>query len=198
MGNTTYRRKTVKRPRSRKPVIGLVVVGVLLLATAGALLFRHYHKSQDSTTGQTSSSTKTTKESTTNAGVLGKQETSNTPNSVPAKTPETGSASSSLKAPFGTFVSNHRPSLKGEWRSNEENSVCNTSPGATCEITFTKDGVTKSLGQKTVDANGAAYWNSWTIQDINLSEGTWTITAIAANNGKTARTNDQVLLEVQP
>jgi len=95
------------------------------------------------------------------------------------------------KAPTGQFVSSHTASLNSSsnFGVTTEDSVCNTSAGATCEITFTQNGVTKSLGKKTVDGSGAAYWSGWKIADY-LTSGTWKITATASLNGQTTSTTD--------
>lgn len=115
-----------------------------------------------------------------------KNETSNQP-----------SANATLIAPTGTFVSNHRPNLGGSPAPNEEQSTCNTTPGATCQISFTYNGVTKSLPAQTADSGGATYW-TWDLQDIGLTEGSWQIQATARLNGKTLTGSDALKLEVQP
>jgi len=99
--------------------------------------------------------------------------------------------------PSGNFVSNHKPNLGGTPAPNNEQSSCTTTPGASCDITFTKDGVTKSLGAKTTDGNGSAFW-SWTLQSVGLTEGTWEIKAVATLNGQTTSANDALSLAVAP
>lgn len=104
----------------------------------------------------------------------------------------TSGTTSTLIAPSGNFVSNHSSSLDAA-----QSSDCTTTPGATCKITFTKDGVTKSLEERTTDRGGAAYW-SWKPQDIGLSEGTWEIKAVASLNGKTLTSDDALKLTLAP
>jgi hypothetical protein len=58
--------------------------------------------------------------------------------------------------------------------------------------------VTKSLGSKTTDGDGAAYWTSWKLQDVGLSEGSWSITATATLNGQSKSTTDSLSLQVSP
>ncbi len=101
-----------------------------------------------------------------------------------------------LTAPNGTFVSNHHPSLSGQ-NSNLEQSTCNTLPGASCDIEFSKDGVTKSLGLKQADSSGAVYW-TWKLQDVGLTQGTWQTTARATLNGETKTAQDPLALTIQP
>jgi hypothetical protein len=115
-----------------------------------------------------------------------KNEASNQPN-----------ANATLIAPTGTFVSNHRPNLSGSPAPNEEQSTCNTTPGATCQISFTYNGVTKSLPEQTADSGGATYW-TWSLQEIGLTEGSWQIQATARLNGKTLTGSDALKLDVQP
>lgn len=102
----------------------------------------------------------------------------------------------SLLAPSGNFVSNHRPNLSGSPAPNSINSVCTTTPGASCKIEFTKDSVTKSLPAQTTDSSGSTYWN-WKLQDIDLTEGSWKIEAVSSLNGQSLRASDALNLEVR-
>lgn len=127
--------------------------------------------------------------------------------SSPAKTPSTkgsdspvsaGSTTKSylpLYAPYGDFVSNHHPNLSGSPAPSGETSVCNTTPGATCYIRFTKGASTTSLPSKTTDSNGAAYW-TWDVKTAHLTAGDWIISAVANLNGQTKSTIDQTPLSV--
>jgi hypothetical protein len=112
----------------------------------------------------------------------------NSDGSTPSKT---------LFAPSGNFVSNHNPNMSGKPAPNLIQSVCVTTPGATCTITFTKDGTTKSLPNQTADGEGATYWD-WKLQDIGLSAGEWKIQAKATLNGQTKTTDDPLNLRVAP
>jgi hypothetical protein len=131
-----------------------------------------------------------------------------TNNTIPAPQPNTssksvstGTASSSSnqsvvssvppKEPYGDFVSSHTIENDGN-----EASVCITTPGISCSITFTQNSVTKTLPKKVTDNNGAAYWN-WKPSDIGLSAGSWTITAIAYSGNLTASSKDARELVVQ-
>lgn len=99
----------------------------------------------------------------------------------------------SLSQPSGNYVSNHKPSLSSQ---PDEQSVCNTSPGATCRIEFSQNAVTKTLPAKTADKSGAVYW-SWKLQDLGLSEGTWQITVKASLNDQIKTAQDPLALEVR-
>ena len=129
----------------------------------------------------------------------GEQVTQTDKSSSKSRTESPGAAQSNQppQQPYGDFVSNHHPNLDGNPVPNRMSSVCNTSPGATCTVRFTKNGVTKELPVKKSDDNGAVYWD-WNLQDIGLSEGNWTIRALATLNGKTTTATDPLNLEVEP
>jgi hypothetical protein len=91
--------------------------------------------------------------------------------------------------PTGVFISNHRPSLSGENLSNQINSVCTTTSGASCTITLTKDGKTISLPKQQTDNGGSTYW-TWKLQDYGITEGTWKVKAVATLNGQTVSADD--------
>lgn len=102
-----------------------------------------------------------------------------------------------LLSPKGDFVNNHHPTMSGA--TSNMFSVCNTTPGAKCGITFTNtlSGTIKSLNSETTDNNGAAYW-SWTPGQIGLNAGsTWRVTATATLNGQSKSSTDAINLEVQ-
>lgn len=98
----------------------------------------------------------------------------------------------SLETPYGSFVSNHKPSLSA---ANTVNSVCHTTLSATCEIRFSKGSEVKVLGPDKVGATGYVSWN-WKLQDIGLSAGTWQVEAVAKLSGKTATATDTIALEI--
>lgn len=145
------------------------------------------------------------------AGQATKGQPTNSSNTSPSTTPPGGSSSDNTKnpgnpnstspntpltAPQGNFVSNHHPNLGGTPTPNTETSVCNTTVGASCEIIFTKAGVTKSLPAQTTDAGGATYWNGWKLQDIGLTEGTWQVSAKAILGNQIKTTQDVIPFEV--
>ena len=99
--------------------------------------------------------------------------------------------------PTGDFVSNHHPNLSGSPAPNQMTSTCTTTPGATCQITFTNGSTTKFLPVETTDEGGSAYWN-WKLQDIGLTAGSWKVEAIAQLGSQTALATDAMPMEVQP
>lgn len=102
-----------------------------------------------------------------------------------------------LVEPYGTFVSNHRPSLSGSGSPSKVQSVCNTTPGASCYISFSSGSITKKLEAKIADSRGAVYWD-WDVNDAGFTAGSWNVTAIASLNGQNKSTADTLSLEVKP
>lgn len=103
--------------------------------------------------------------------------------------PSTTSSGVTLAVPTGNFVSDHHPNLSGHPAPNQMASSCTTTPGASCKIAFTSNGVTKSLAPETTDSGGSVYWN-WTLQSAGLTQGTWSIEAIATLNDNTKTASD--------
>lgn len=121
---------------------------------------------------------------------------SNTPQPGDQKSDTGGSFSNgSLVIPTGDFVSNHHPGENGSPLA--EVSVCNTTPGATCQIVFVKDGVTKALPVQTTDRGGSTYWNNWTPSNVGLTSGVWSVTAVAKLSGQTKTAPDSLGMVVQ-
>lgn len=120
-----------------------------------------------------------------NAGTQPDQSTSVKQNSI--------NTSDTLISPTGTFANIY----KGVSLSDLMQSTCNTSPGATCQIIFTRGSVTKSLPMQAADAGGAVYW-SWRPGDSNvgLSPGTWHIMA-KSSLGSQIKTTDNGSLELE-
>jgi cytoskeletal protein RodZ len=128
---------------------------------------------------------------------------SDTPSAVSDKSGSSSSNTSqpaaglTLLAPSGTFVSNHHPNLGGSPAPTAEQSVCNTTQGASCYIKFTKGDITKTLASQVVDNTGSTYW-SWDVKASGFTEGSWQITAIASLNSQTKSTADSQALTIQP
>ena len=161
---------------------------VLLVLAFGIWLLNRSHNTQ---TIPSSSPNKTVKSSSST-----NNPSTTTPSQAvasPKSSPSVSAAGSDLIAPSGGFVSNHRP---GGGTSTTETSVCNTSPGATCYIQFTKYGEVKRLDSQVADSSGAIYWY-WDVNSAGLDAGSWVITAIASLNGQSKTTTDTLALEVQ-
>ncbi len=114
------------------------------------------------------------------------------PQSDKNNTPQTSGAE--LIAPFGNFISSHSLSLSDPYAANQE-SVCNTTPSASCKIEFKKNEITKTLEPKKADSNGSVVWN-WNPEKAGLTEGSWQIIVTAQLGNDTKITTDTVTLEV--
>lgn len=125
----------------------------------------------------------------------GNTTTSKTSTDEPGDTKSnTGNANeaATLLAPSGNFVSAHNVPSDAPIAS-----VCNTTPGATCTITFTNGSVKKNLPSQTTDRGGSTYWNEWTAKSIGLTVGSWQISASASLNGVTQSSSDVMPLVVK-
>lgn len=165
-----------------------IILAVLLLAIIiiGAGLFYIYKRD----TKQSDENFTSTQES--GGGITSGKETNKNSSDQPTPTPDSNITPTT---PMGTFVSNHRPNLSGSPAPNTIASTCSTTPGSECTIEFTKDGVTKSLPRKVVDANGNTSWD-WKLQDIGLTVGEWQITAVASNGNNIVKASDSMPLIV--
>ena len=179
--------------RSSRRKTAVIIICLVVLAVAVGLLLLKQHNDAEKAKHTTvipshkspvSPSPATSDKSSSNQG--------NVPPSNPSDK-STASSSTTLQTPSSDgLVSNHQPSSA----SPGEQSVCNASPGASCYITFTKDGETKKLDAQTTDVNGFAYW-TWDINTAGLTAGTWTITVTATLNGQTKSAQDAIDLVVQ-
>jgi flagellar basal body-associated protein FliL len=197
-----------KKKKSHKGLISSVLTLVVIaVAVVGLVIFHHHSKSSSDTTTamQTSQQKKASSAKEAESPAVTVPNTTPTPTSnVPGgSTGSTDTNTLQLTAPTGTFVSNHgSASDEPVIASSGEASNCTTTPGATCDITFTMSSMTKDLGVKTTPSStgnlpaGTASW-SWTPASIGLTSGTWTITATATLNGQTKTSTDQTNLTVQ-
>lgn len=183
-----------------RPVIVVILVAAAIILVMAALEFTNtthiFHRSKATT------STIPAKAITDNE--VGNNNTPESSTGEQAGTSKTGdksitapSSGADLLAPSGNFVSNHHPSLKETSNSSGEESVCITTPGAECTITFKQGDVTKTLESKKVDNSGTVIWQ-WDVEDAGFVAGTWQVTATATLNGQTKSTTDLQNLEVLP
>lgn len=119
-----------------------------------------------------------------------KTDSSTTSSALEVDKTSTGSSSKLVK-PTGNFVSSHFVS-----ETSRISSTCNSTPGAVCQIQFTKGSTTKKLPMKTVDSGGAAYW-AWQPDSIGLTKGTWQISVVATLGSQRSTANDALNLEVK-
>lgn len=197
--------RSIRVNRSKKSLLITCVVVVLLAGVFATLEFTNtthlLHKKKVQTFVQTpttggAGSNFDKGESVANNDKGGRSD-SNSSSAQPgdSKSLTNANADVALITPAGNFVSNHHPNLSGSPAPNLISSVCNTTPGATCTIIFTKDNIQKSLPSQTTDSGGSAYWN-WRLQDIGLTIGSWEITAKATLNTQSKTAGDAQNLEV--
>lgn len=164
----------------------IVVITVLVI---GGLLYAFYTTRDDKPIPTLNQYTKGEASQPVNSSKTSGQ-TANSPNST-----KTGGSSTSLLAPTGNFISNHRPNLSGSPAPSSMSSVCNTTPGASCKISFTKGDSVKSLPSQVTDAGGATYW-FWNLEDIGLTSGNWSISATSSVGDSSKTTTDPRTLVV--
>ncbi|HKU19074.1 MAG TPA: hypothetical protein VJP80_07465 [Candidatus Saccharimonadales bacterium] len=201
-----YSVQTAKRPRRRKilsplligvALVALVVVMVALEATNTTHLFHSAPVAKTATipTTQQSPSSSKDKSSSSSSSSSSNSTTDNVAGSANKGDGDTGNGTPTTQSgdppetPSGTFISNHTPSLSGSPYPSQEQSVCNTTPGASCQIVFTKDDLTRSLPTQTTNSDGSALW-TWDVNAAGFTEGTWNATVTATLNGKTATATD--------
>lgn len=181
----------------------IFVAGLLILATGVWAISTNRHKpksgiiptiSQGGQTATAKGNSSAEKQTSTNAATNSTSSTTSTS----AKNAGSAASSDNTLTPSGTFVSNHKPSLGSTSAPSQEQSVCNTLPGATCVIQFVnKDGITKTLPTQAVGSSGSVIWN-WDVKQAGFSQGSWQITAVASLNGQTKTTADALPMQVQP
>lgn len=184
----------LKKIRINRQLVLLAIMAILVLAVGSVWAVHRFKKTTSTIPSTTPSHTSSTSQNTNPPSSSGSSGNSGlTDSSKPPPTSSLGGAA--LIAPFGSFVSNHHPTTSGTPGPNEQ-SVCNTTPGATCYIEFAQGGTIRRLAAQTVDSSGSTYWN-WNINDAQITSGSWTITAVASLNGKTLTDKDSMTLDVQ-
>lgn len=178
--------------RSQKIRLVAIMLGAILLAIVILELLGATHIVRKKASSSTIPSTGPTNSQNESSTGQEQPKPSTEKQNTPAE--PTSSGDTNLTIPYGTFVSNHKPSLSS---SASEQSVCMTTPGANCSIKFTSNGITKTLEAKTADSNGAVYWD-WDVKTAGLSEGSWEITATATSGAVSKSTTDGLKLEVLP
>jgi cytoskeletal protein RodZ len=167
-----------------KLLLIIIVVVIFLLALTVFLIYKHSHKSNPII-------------NQTDGGQINNNDSPNSSKGVSDKSNNSSpnASSVSLVTPYGSFVSNHHPNLSGSPAPNSLTSTCSTSAGASCQITFTNDGLTKTLPAQVTNSSGYTYW-SWTLQSIGLTTGSWKIHAISSYNGQAKTAEDSMDLVV--
>ena|GEM_PF-801580 len=203
--NKKYGTKAAPKQSKRKWWVAALAV-VLVLALGFGAYWQFFRDHTPKTVTTASSNTKgepvdpSSSKAVTGTAVNGNS-TGDKPASSPAAPPTTpnnkdqGTSATSnepLVVPTGNFVSSHEIPA-----DQVEESVCTTTPGALCTITFTSGGTTITLrpAQQTTDKGGSAYWR-WTPRGMGLAAGSWTVTVTATLNGQTKSASDATPLKV--
>jgi len=170
-----------KAKKNKKKIIILVVtIAVLALGLIGTALHLKYKKNSNTDT--------TTKSQNPNNNSKSTYPTSGNSSNNPGSSNSSSNSSVGPSTPTGQLLNKHSISLSSTAiESNPDmNSICQTTPGATCDLKLTApDNSIKYVGSKSVDASGAAsfYWNA---KNIGLTSGRWKIEAIATLNNKSS------------
>jgi cytoskeletal protein RodZ len=188
-----------KKKRFLWPLI-IVVIIVLVGGTLWVLHNRSVHRAQNKSGTIPTSKKNGTKKKAASTATTNNASASQNTDAAPATSTDksagsVGVSATNLVAPFGSFVSNHAPGQNGSPKT--EQSVCNTTPGATCDIQFKNaSGVVKTLGEQATDSNGSSYW-SWNVDGATLAPGSWQVTAVVKLNGQTKTATDPTPLQIQ-
>jgi len=188
-----------KRQILKTAAVLVVIAGVItVLEVTNTTHFFHKDKPVSGSAYTKGETTNSKTQTSTTTAKTSNQTSSSDPNSEPGdqkSNPGGGTPTATLLAPSGDFVSNHHPNLGNQPAPNTISSVCTTTPGATCTISFSKDGIVKSLAAEVTDRGGSAYWN-WKLQDIGLTVGNWDVKATATLNGQTKSASDALQLVI--
>lgn len=182
--------------KNKKIIITTSIILIILLGAGFFVLKNHKVSYNKKNIGQNNNGQSTTPlQSKLTPNQSSSSSSPNSSSSTTNSTPNTSTQPNEiLIAPTGSFVSNHNPVLSNP-KLDTEQSTCNTSPGATCNIVFTSGSSTISLGSKVANSSGAVNW-TWTLQNVGLTQGSWKITAVANLNQQTKSTSDQLMLNI--
>jgi hypothetical protein len=200
------KKKPAGQPKPRRKKILLIIAACILLA-AGAIAAleltdkTYFFHDKNLVTSPTKSNRTAGQETKGEKNTDADKDPSPTDTSKDPGTPTSDKTPSTnetavLKTPTGTFVSNHRPKLSGPDDQKTMQSICVTTPGASCTIILTSGNITKSLPIQATDKEGAAYW-TWSLGDLDITGGKWNVQAKATLGSQTKTATDPIQLEVQ-
>lgn len=182
---------------SKKRNILIAVVSVFIIALISVATFCYLKQKDENYRAKQygSSQTNPVKDTptATSKGSVGGSSSSKDASSSPATTAAPGIMPTT---PTGVFVSNHHPNLSGQPAPNLESSTCSTTPGVSCQISFTNGDVTRSLEARVTNTDGNTSW-TWKLSDIGLTVGDWKITAVATNGSKVTTAGDSMPLSIK-
>ena len=193
----------IKQAKSSKKIILTVIAILIALGLIGGGVFYYVRVWQpeqnkknfgsETTTPNTDQPKSESTQESESTNLNSPKDNGKTDDGKPVAPPSTTQPST----PIGIFVSNHFPNLSGSPAPNTLSSTCSTTVGVQCYIEFKNGSITKSLESKQTDTNGNVTWN-WKLQDVGLTAGSWTVTAVAKNGSLTASSTDPMKLEVKP
>jgi hypothetical protein len=186
-----------KKNNKKSGTLALIVIVVLLAIGGGSFAYIHHNDRTTAVTASAYTKGVVSNSARPNQAKSSQSAPSTATGSVDGST-TTGSqtvSAAALTAPSGDFVSDHHPNLSGSPAPNSMTSVCSTTPGATCQISFMQGNTIVSLSKKVADAGGGAYWK-YTLQSIGLTSGSWTIIATATLDGQIKSASDVMDLVV--
>jgi cytoskeletal protein RodZ len=197
----TPRRSRFAALRQRRVLIPAVLLLIVLVAGGGTVWLQARNDSTNSSNSPKTDNATISESKNQYAPVDESPAPSPSPSPSPSTPPTDGNDKGStppnpnatLLDPTGNFVSSYKV-YQGAGGQNWE-SVCNTTPGASCTITFTQGTTVKTLPAKTIDGNGTAYWN-WTPDSLQLTKGNWTITVKVSLGTQNKQIVDAKPLEV--
>lgn len=179
--------KISKKKKILIAIIGIITIGLL----GGALYLRHKKNKNTDTTTKSQNPSENTKSTYPTSG------SSNSSNNANGSSSSKGSITPAK--PSGQLLNKHNISLSSTViESNPDmDSVCITSPNASCDLKLTgPDNSIKYVGVKNVGSSGAVDF-MWNAKNIGLVAGKWKIEAIATI-GDANSTSSPDYLQVNP
>ena len=190
--------KKNKAQNKRKTVFNLSVAIIIFLIFLCLIFFVHIFRTSTRVSGKipvtpSSSSSSNPKTSTKKLSNGKNPANNNTASNSNVKNSPGSQTSTQLIAPFGSFVSDHHPDLSGSPNPSSEESVCNTSPGAQCIITFSNNGIIKTLPIRTANNTGSVYW-TWDVKTLGFTIGNWQIKVTSSLDGTSKSSYDTLVV----
>ena len=190
----------IVQKRSKLNKKNAILLVLILLAIGLGITYAYYHSMYSSDSSR-KNDPKITKDGNSSSNSSNSRNGGTIASPLADGTPEDSTSTESAPstkpiAPSGVFVSNHHPNLSGSPAPNTISSTCTTSPGVDCYIELKNGEIVKSLSRQKTDSNGNTSW-FWNISDIGLTQGAWTITAIAANGSLQTNSKDPMDLVVE-
>ncbi len=194
--NKYYARNTATKPKKSwrsKALLWTVVALVMFGGSAGAWVWHKHRQHTAAVTANTSHINATQKngKSTSSSTQQSSQPSATQTNKNPTPS-DTDNQSLESPGTYSSFASSHSVTS-----GTLENTVCITTPGASCTVEFKQGDVVKSLPAQSTDSTGSAYFY-WTPGKVKLSPGNWSIILKVTLNGASKTAQDNITLQVAP